>query len=84
MVMDRTSLYRALVPMLKAGWIAVASADSGRAKIASLTGDGRRVMDEAAPHWEAVQVRFVEAFGIEAWGEIYAVLQKIVATAAAA
>jgi DNA-binding MarR family transcriptional regulator len=83
MVMDRTSLYRTLVPMLKTGWIAVAPAESGRAKIASLTPQGREAMDGAAPYWEAAQTRFIGAFGAEAFEDLYAMLQQVVATAAA-
>src|SRR5690349_18366919 len=45
LVMDRTSLYRTLEPMQRHGWVAIAPAPAGRAKLVSLTPEGVAVMD---------------------------------------
>lgn len=84
MVMDRTSLYRALVPMTRAGWVSIVAGPSGRAKHGSLTDEGRRLMDAAAGQWEAAQLAFVGAFGNKEWAALYAMLQGAITTATAA
>jgi DNA-binding PadR family transcriptional regulator len=70
-VMDRTSLYRALTPMQRAGWLAVEDGPGGgRAKTVALTDAGRDLVAAAAPAWEAAQRRVVEAFGVDRWAEL--------------
>jgi len=81
MVMDRTSLYRALGSMEHAGWVTVQATGRGRARIAGLTGHGRNVMDGAAASWDQVQTRFVDAFGTSDWAELSGALGRMVATA---
>src|SRR5579862_3144819 len=49
--MDRTTLYRALRPICRRGWVSIVSGD-GRAKAARLTGRGRRAVTEATGAWE--------------------------------
>jgi DNA-binding MarR family transcriptional regulator len=81
LVMDRTSLYRALRPMIESEWLAIDAAASGRTRIATLTDEGRAAMNAAAEGWETAQNGFVEAFGPEAWGELAGVLQSVVSKA---
>ena len=81
LVMDRTSLYRALRPMERSGWVVVEAASSGRSRVACLTDEGRVAMDRAAAGWESAQAGFVGALGSEAWEELAGVLQGLVATA---
>ena len=66
LVMDRTSLYRTLQPMIRVGWIAV-EAGKGRNKLAVLRPPGRAQMDRAAARWEAAQETFLQRFGADAW-----------------
>ena len=67
MVMDRTTLYRALTPMRRHGWIAIADAATGRAKIVTLTDEGQATLDLATLRWKQAQSRVVEAFGVDRW-----------------
>jgi DNA-binding MarR family transcriptional regulator len=83
MVMDSTSLYRALTPMIRSGWIAVEAGEKGRAKLASLTEQGRRATNDAAAHWEAAQIRFVEAFGAERWRDLHQAIASLADTGVA-
>jgi len=83
LVMDRTSLYRTLEPMQRAGWIEIAAAARGRAKLARLTPAGRALMAAAAGDWAAAQARVVEGFGAEAWAAMNAGLARVVEIAAA-
>jgi DNA-binding MarR family transcriptional regulator len=70
LVMDRTSLYRALTPMVRSGWIRIEDTGSGRIKRAFLNGPGREVTAAAAPAWDAAQARVVGALGVERWREL--------------
>jgi DNA-binding MarR family transcriptional regulator len=82
LVMDRTSLYRALQPMIREGWIVARDAARGRSKIAVMTHRGRQAMDAATAAWEGAQVRFVGAVGPELWEMLGGALQGLSATAA--
>jgi len=62
MVMERTTLVRAMKPLQHAGWIK-SQVLAGRAHCLSLTADGRRKLEEAAPLWEAAQSDFEQTFG---------------------
>jgi len=70
LVMEKTSLYRGLGPLLRAGWIEVGTAAKGRAKVARLTGPGRLALEGAAEPWERAQSRVVEAFGPARWAAL--------------
>jgi len=83
LVMDRTSLYRTLAPMQRAGWVDVAAA-GGRAKQVSLTAAGRKLAGAAASRWEAAQRTVVEAFGVERWTELQAGIDALTAVGVAA
>jgi DNA-binding PadR family transcriptional regulator len=67
MVMDRTSLYRAIAPLERAGWIEVHNASSGRSKLARLTENGAETLDEANIFWDAAQSDLIQAFGASRW-----------------
>ena len=77
LVMDRTTLYRALEPMTRAGWVAIEPATTGRARIVRLTPDGMRRMASGTPAWEDAQTRLIEAFGIERWQALHAELRDL-------
>ena len=81
MVMDRTSLYRALDPLERSGWIEVDQAPSGRARIARLTPAGERARDGAAAAWESAQSRVVAAFGTESWRDLSGQLVHLIEVA---
>jgi DNA-binding MarR family transcriptional regulator len=82
LVMDRTSLYRALAPIEARGWVAV-SAGIGRTKLASLTPAGRAAMDGAEAGWAGVQRRIVGTMGPEAWAGLEAGLKALTDLASA-
>lgn len=71
LVMDKTSLYRGLGPLLRAGWVEVTAAAKGRAKLAHLTIGGQQAIERAAEHWESAQSRIVEAFGVKRWAALH-------------
>jgi DNA-binding MarR family transcriptional regulator len=75
LVMDRTTLYRALAPLKKAGWLSIKNAPRGRVKLVQLTNAGARATANAGRFWDAAQAKIIGEFGPERW----AVLQQGVA-----
>ncbi|MBZ5790497.1 MarR family transcriptional regulator [Burkholderia contaminans] len=64
MVMDRTTLVRALKPLLRRGLVATPAEGRGRRRLQIvLTTHGAQKLDEAAVHWTAAQARFERDFG---------------------
>ena len=72
LVMDRTSLYRALGPMARSGWLLMKDAPKGRAKVVQLSKSGIRATAGAAEYWGRAQSRVIGEFGVDRW----AALQK--------
>jgi DNA-binding MarR family transcriptional regulator len=65
--MDRTSLYRAMGPMMRDGWVALAEGADARSRCAKITRTGSAVLAKAGVGWEKVQKELMGAFGKEAW-----------------
>ena len=78
MVMDRTSLVRALKPMQRDGLIDItASPADARQNVMSLTADGRQRLEQALPLWQQAQHEFEGEFGREPAEETRMLLLKI-------
>jgi DNA-binding MarR family transcriptional regulator len=82
LVMDRTTLYRALGPIERHGWVAITEQD-GRTKLATLSEAGRRALAEAEGAWERVQGRLLDRIGADHWAELEGSLRGIVAATGA-
>jgi DNA-binding MarR family transcriptional regulator len=66
MVMDRTTLVRALRPLLRDGLVAGSSAAQTKRRLQlTLTEPGHAKLDEAAAHWRAAQEGFERSFGAQ-------------------
>jgi DNA-binding MarR family transcriptional regulator len=64
MMMDRTTLVRALKPLLRRALVATpAEGQSNRRLRVVLTRKGSAKHEEAAPHWAAAQASFERSFG---------------------
>ena len=64
MVMDRTTLVRALKPLLQRGLVVAPSEGQSHRRLRIvLTRGGLRKLDEAAVHWATAQARFERSFG---------------------
>lgn len=77
LVMERTSLYRTIEPMVNAGKINLIQADTGKAKIAELTATGKNTITQVMPHWAKAQESIIEDSGIEEWETLQEVLQTL-------
>ncbi|BDU19495.1 MarR family winged helix-turn-helix transcriptional regulator [Dyella sp. GSA-30] len=78
MVMDRTSLVRALKPIQRDGLIEIAaSPKDARQNVMSLTAAGRQRLEQALPLWQQAQHEFEGEFGLEPAEETRKLLLKI-------
>lgn len=63
MVMERTTLVRALKPLREAGWIKASGSGSGRGIVFELTRAGLAKIDEGFPLWSAAKKQFEDMVG---------------------
>ncbi len=79
--MERTTLTRNLKPLEKQGLIEIkADPKDRRAKLLSITPEGRSRFNEALVLWRKAQKRVLETFGLEEWQALEATLKKLRAT----
>ncbi len=77
--MDRTSLYRAIAPMVRDGWVEVAGGEDARSRAARLTAKGSELLEAATKSWRAVQEHVVGKFGKKAYRSLLADLERLAA-----
>jgi len=77
MQMDRTSLYRAIAPMEREGWLEPSTGADGRSRSVRLTRKGKQVLRRAAAEWDELQHKLIESFGKAAWTELSAELKRL-------
>ncbi|MBB6124915.1 MarR family winged helix-turn-helix transcriptional regulator [Sphingobium subterraneum] len=82
MVMDRTSLYRALAPLEREGWVIISSAGQ-RTKVATLSANGKVAMSNATGQWEYAQNAMLTAIGADEWRDLAVALGGIVSASQA-
>lgn len=80
--MDRTSLYRALTPMIRDGWVTSPSATGRRFRTAKLTQAGRRILKTANQKWDDVQNALISRFGQASYDSLLAELYRLADCAA--
>ena len=83
LMLERTSLYRALAPLRRSGLVTVRSAADRRAHDVALTARATRRINEALPHWAAAQRIVLKRFGAAAWSKLAVRLGDLTTTARA-
>jgi DNA-binding MarR family transcriptional regulator len=78
MVMDRTTLGRAIRPLERDRLLMIAAGDDGRTRSLRLTAKGEARLKAAAPKWRAAQKEFETAFGARDAAGLRDVLQRVV------
>src|ERR1700745_1620768 len=63
MVMERTSITRALAPLERDGLIHSRAGADKRIRIVSVTNKGRKLVEDAEPKWREAQVALIETIG---------------------
>jgi len=77
--MDRTTLTRALAPMVRNGWIHTETSDGdARVRTVGLTGEGRELLSRATIRWRAAQDAALKRIGVNAWVKIRPALRDLV------
>src|ERR1700730_3687875 len=71
LVMDRTSLYRALSPMVRSGWLLIKDAPKGRAKVVQLSKTGIRATADATEYWQRAQSGVIGELGVDRWAALH-------------
>jgi len=80
MVMDRTTLGRAIQPLVRDGLLRIEQAASDpRAKDIQLTKAGEKRLQEAVNAWSQAQARFEKGFGAQNALEMRALMRSVVA-----
>jgi DNA-binding MarR family transcriptional regulator len=77
MEMDRTSLYRAIAPMIREGWLVSADATHSRFRTAKVTPKGRLLLTNANKRWDGVQKTVIDKFGQEKYKVLLAELNRL-------
>src|SRR5262249_41179025 len=67
MVMDRTSITRALAPLERDGLTQSRSGADKRIRIVSITNKGRKVVEDAEPKWRQAQEQLIRTIGENRW-----------------
>ena len=67
MVMDRTSITRALAPLERDGLIHSRPGADKRIRIVSVTNKGRKLVEDAAPKWRQAQEALMQTIGEDRW-----------------
>ena len=67
LVMDRTTLYRALAVLEKCGWVKQGDGTDARSRRAFITRKGQEALSKAHPAWASTQVALIEKFGASRW-----------------
>jgi DNA-binding MarR family transcriptional regulator len=82
--MDRTSLYRAINPMVRNGWIVLAQGTDARSRTAKITKKGVQLLAKAGGSWDKIQSPLIEQFGRSAYASLIGELHRLADCAAAA
>jgi DNA-binding MarR family transcriptional regulator len=75
--MDRTSLYRAMAPMLRDGWLSFSAGVDARSRSATITRKGNEVLRKADAGWDQMQNRLLKGFGKSEWKALVGELNRL-------
>jgi DNA-binding MarR family transcriptional regulator len=75
--LDASTLSRTVERMVENGWLEILPGDDGRHHPFRLTAQGKQLMDEAVPAWEAAQVRAQKLIGDDGQKLLDSVIKRI-------
>jgi DNA-binding MarR family transcriptional regulator len=81
MEMDRTSLYRAIKPMIRDGWLISIDGKSNRSHV-EVSSKGRSILKQANRRWDIVQREVIGNFGQRAYDHLLSELYRLTDCAA--
>ena len=80
MVMDRTTLGRAIKPLERDKLLAIGSDDDGRKRKLQITSAGQARMKAGTAKWREAQKEFELAYGVSESADLRTALQRVVAS----
>jgi DNA-binding MarR family transcriptional regulator len=84
LVLERTSLYRALRPLAENRLVDIGQGADRRSKDVVLTPAGARKIGQALPHWQRAQRQLIGELGGARWSELARELDDLLLVVAAA
>lgn len=79
LVIDRTSLTRALCPLQRDGLVRIKLwAEDRRVRNVMITEKGKILAQKAIPLWKEAQTEFLSRLGEEQWNELYDLLKQVI------
>ncbi len=78
-MMDRTTLTRALAPLVRDGLVDIIAGGDRRTRIISLTSQGQSTLEAARPFWRQAQDRVTRAAGEDRLQHLLAELAEVMA-----
>jgi hypothetical protein len=75
--MDRTSLYRAVNPMIRDRWIVLTAGPDARSRSAKITQKGMQILAQAGKRWDGIQERIIGNFGPNAYEALMSELDRL-------
>jgi DNA-binding MarR family transcriptional regulator len=75
--LDRTSLYRAVRPLERKGYLRTLAGRTERERVVRVTAKGERLLQEALPVWERTQQGFLDALGPGPWLTLSSALTQV-------
>ena len=75
--MDRTTLTRNLAPLERDGLLTLRPGPDRRVKLATITGKGRKLLEQAIPLWRRAQRQITQGIGAGRWDALRRELQRI-------
>jgi DNA-binding MarR family transcriptional regulator len=79
--LDRTSLYRAVRPLERRGYLRTTAGRTERERVATVTPKGEQVLQQALPIWKVTQRRFRAALGERTWRTLGSATRRVLAAA---
>lgn len=77
LVLERTSLYRTIEPLVDSGDVKITDADKGKSKFAELTSAGQKTIKRVMPYWEKAQERILNEVDSTNWQEMHGLMNAI-------
>lgn len=77
LIMERTSLYRTIKPLIEMKAVSVKAAPAGKAKIVSATARGKSLIAKSKPQWDKAQAAVIGVLGESRWRDLSQTLLSI-------
>lgn len=77
MVMDRTSITRALAPLQRDGLLSIRVGTDKRVRVVTLTKKGHKLVEKAEPKWLRAQEALMEVIGADRWSTMRTLIRDV-------